>query len=266
MKIGHFLAALALSFGLLVPQFAWAVDYVAGPGSAAAPGQIIGTPTNDNATAGNVGEYQSNTCPAQTATVTFTGTTTNLVTWAANTFVALCPVYFTTSGSLPSGISASTTYYVTNNANLTTASFQISTTIALAQAGTAIALTTNGTATTTGTGSSVLGTGTALAQNALYLTAGDWDVQCTLAFTANSSTTATVEQVGVSTSSTVIGQIGTFTVIDATMAATDASSALVSPIVRESLSTTTPIYCLGASVFATSVMTANPMLRARRVR
>ena len=55
MKIGHFLAALALSFCLLVPQFAWAVDYVAGPGSDAAPGQIIGTPTNDNANAGNVG-------------------------------------------------------------------------------------------------------------------------------------------------------------------------------------------------------------------
>ena len=259
----NFLRALVLSLLLVAP--ASAADYVAGPSGGS---QLPGTATNDNAAAGNVGEYQSNSCATQTATVTFTGTTTNLVVWATSpTITALCPVFFTTTGTLPSGITASTTYYVTNNASLTSASFQISTTLALAQAGTAITLSTNGTPTTTGIEGSILGTTTVLAQTALNLTAGDWDTQCTLQFTGASSTTSTSEGVAISSSATTLGaQPGSLTLEDATLPATSTSSALPTPTVRVSLSATTIYYCTGYGVFATSTMQGNPFIRARRVR
>ena len=260
------LAAFFLSLWLAVAP-AYAVDYVAGTPAALVRGQVAGTATNDNASAGNVGEYQSNSCATQTATVTFTGTTTNLVVWATSpTITALCPVYFTTTGSLPSGISASTTYYVTNNASLTSASFQISTTIALAQAGTAITLSTNGTATTTGIESAFLVTNTVTALVALNLTAGDWDVECVNANTAGSSTIDSLYVVGISTS-VAFGAFGTYYQVGYSTGITGNVGAIYqSPIVRESLSSTTLIYCVGEDGFITSTMLGNPFIRARRVR
>ena len=72
---------------------------------------------------------------SNTATVTITIATPGVVTWTGHGLTTGTPVFFTTTGALPTGITASTTYYVIAvDAN----TFQIATTAANAYAGTAV--------------------------------------------------------------------------------------------------------------------------------
>ncbi len=79
------------------------------------------------------------------ATVTVTSATPAVVTWTASNFAAGYPVAFTTTGTLPVGITAGQTYYVIAT-GLTANSFQFSAT----PGGTAINTTSTGTGTLTG--------------------------------------------------------------------------------------------------------------------
>jgi hypothetical protein len=63
-----------------------------------------------------------------TATITVTIASPAVVTWTAHRFVAGQPVMFTTTGALPTGITAGTTYYVIS-AGLATDTFRISATV-----------------------------------------------------------------------------------------------------------------------------------------
>lgn len=73
-----------------------------------------------------------------TATITMTIAAPGVVTWTTHGLTTYDKVYFTTSGALPTGVSASTTYYITTvDAN----SFKLSTTLANALAGTFITTT-----------------------------------------------------------------------------------------------------------------------------
>ena len=70
-----------------------------------------------------------------TATVTITIATPGVVTWSSHNLSTGTPVFFTTTGALPTGITASTTYYVIAvDAN----TFRIATTLVNALAGTAV--------------------------------------------------------------------------------------------------------------------------------
>ena len=82
-----------------------------------------------------------------TATVTITIATPGVVTWSSHGLSTGTPVFFTTTGALPTGITASTTYYVIF---VTDSTFQIATSPANALAGTAV--NTSGTQSGTQTG------------------------------------------------------------------------------------------------------------------
>lgn len=71
-----------------------------------------------------------------TSTVTITIATPGVVTWNAHGLDNGQPIQLTTTGALPTGLTASTTYWVTNQS---TNSFSLSTTLANAAAGTKIA-------------------------------------------------------------------------------------------------------------------------------
>ena len=78
-----------------------------------------------------------------TATVTITIATPGVITWTAHGLVTGSPVVFTTTGALPTGITAGTTYFAITSSTLGVNTFQIATSAANAAAGTAI--TTSGT-------------------------------------------------------------------------------------------------------------------------
>ena len=78
-----------------------------------------------------------------TATVTITIATPGVITWTAHGLVTGSPVVFTTTGALPTGITAGTTYFAITSSTLGVNTFQIATSAVNAAAGTAI--TTSGT-------------------------------------------------------------------------------------------------------------------------
>lgn len=91
-----------------------------------------------------------------TATVTITIATPGVITWTAHGLVTGSPVVFTTTGALPTGITAGTTYYAITTATLGLNTFQIATSPANAQAGTAITTTGSQSGTQTGTTSATV--------------------------------------------------------------------------------------------------------------
>jgi hypothetical protein len=58
--------------------------------------------------------------------VTLTLGSAGVVTWPNHGLAAGSAVQFTTTGALPTGLVAGTTYYVTNDANLTANTFMVS--------------------------------------------------------------------------------------------------------------------------------------------
>jgi hypothetical protein len=108
----------------------------------------------------NGGTFSLGTGPAwvNTATVTMTIASPCVVTWTGHGLVEGAPVIFTTSGALPTGITAGTTYYVGRSPGTNT--FNLATSAANAAAGTFV--NTSGTQSGTQTGTnhtSVRGTG-----------------------------------------------------------------------------------------------------------
>jgi hypothetical protein len=229
---------------------------------------IQGTVTNDNPIAGSVGEVMTANSTANTATVTFTGTTTNLVNWTAHGLVAGTSVYFTTTGSLPSGISASTNYFVTAGATLTTNSFQLSTTVVNAFAGTALALTTNGTATTTGIAGAIMTSGSPANIVALNPTAGDWNCWGGVELSAGSGTTITFLEGGIGTSTAAFVPIysGGATAFFSDPFTTSTASGFSVGTVRVSQASTAPVYLIGSATFGTSTMNGYGTMTCRRAR
>ena len=116
-------------------------------GSAA---QLPGTATNDAANSGNLGEYVAGGGNAGiTATVTMTIASPCVVTWTSNPYVQsgavtngnnwTAPIVFTTSGALPTGITASTVYWVIGNSiSGNTFAFKVATSAVNALAETAL--------------------------------------------------------------------------------------------------------------------------------
>lgn len=113
-----------------------------------------------------------------TATVTITIATPAVITWTAHGFTAGQAVSFATTGTLPTGITALTIYYVSAT-GLNTDDFQIATTLADALAGTPV-VNTSGTQSGTQTGTAAVGGyGTGYAapyQTGTAITATNWSL------------------------------------------------------------------------------------------
>lgn len=185
---------------------------------------------------GNVLQYISNTgfsCAtgyAQIASPTFTGTVTTAALTATG---AITP-------SQTAGIIGTTT---NNNAN----------------AGSVGEILTGTTNTTS------LSTGVSANCTSVSLTAGDWDVSGTIRFTPAGTTTVAGILASISITSATLGSFGQYSQIQATLT-TGAQQALTTPVTRISLSATSTVYLVGNSAFATSTMTCDGTIRARRVR
>jgi len=110
----------------------------------------------------------------------------SIVTLASHQLIAAQPVVF--GGTPPGGIVNGRTYYICNNANLTTNTFQVSTTYANAQAGTAVTMTGSGSSVSVYTGLNRLAFNVgAVTDTTIVLTncsatnfgnAANYDIQC----------------------------------------------------------------------------------------
>lgn len=183
---------------------------ITGSGTCYSAGQVVGTATNDNATAGNFGEYLAIDNGGGTAvTVTIsnatpaviTGTHLITVSGSANATIA---VYLTTTGTLPTGLSPSTVYY----AHITSSSaMNLATTAANALAGTYIATSSAGSGTHTLHTNAISFTNN-VAQNlaAIAIPAGDFDISGGNNINGDATTTTAYAVSTLGTTSAVINQ------------------------------------------------------------
>ena len=241
----------------------------AGNGCSAAAGQLPGTTTNDNATAGNIGELISSNCPTAATTVTITIANPAVITWTAHGITSACPVVFTTTGALPTGLTAATVTYYVVPSSITTNTFQVATTVANALAGTSVTTTGTQSGTQTGTEAAVLSSGLPTDVTGISLTAGDWDVWGMLWTVPAGSTTSTLQTAWVSTTSvtepaspSLASPLTQFWMTSPAGGGVD----IPTGIGRVSVSSSTPVY-LGTSItFAVSTMKAIGTIWARRRR
>ncbi len=147
---------------------------------ASAEGQFPGTATNDDATAGNVGEYASSTATNTSSVVTISNASPGVVTWAAHGQNIGSPVNFTTSGGLPTGLAPGVIYYVCST-DFLPGSFTVAASLTDAFAGTPIDTSSAGSGVHTAHGNAFLTTTQAIDITGLSLAAGDWDVWANLA-------------------------------------------------------------------------------------
>ena len=176
----------------------------------ASPGQLPASATNDSASAGYLGEVITSglcTGSANTATVTITIAAPGVISWAAHGYTGACPVVFTTSGALPTGITSGTTYYVVPS-SIASGTFTIATTVANALAGTAITTSGSQSGTQTGTGGVSLSTATAATVTGVALTPGDWDCRALNAHVLGASTSVTVLSASIATTATTMAAQG----------------------------------------------------------
>lgn len=237
--------------------------------------QLPGTTTNDNASAGNLAEYFSTGTGTNnaSATVTITIASPAVVTWTGHGFTvgaATTAVKFTNSGgSLPTGITAGTTYYAKAiDAN----TFNIATSADNALAGTFV--NTSGSQSGTQTADIRVTMATSTPQNlaAFQLGVGDWQVsgQVLQAAIDNSTTVSYVAGNLATTSATADKTWGRRLSIEysaGTQVIGNAEFTVfnVGPA-RFSLSGTTTIYVVGQSAFGTSGMVGSGWVSARRAR
>lgn len=151
---------------------------------------VTATATNDDATSGKVGYYKrsgGSKSGTETDTVTISNASPGIVTLASHGLDIGTCVYLTTTGALPTGLTASTNYYVSSQ-SFAAGSFALSTSLANAIAGTSINTSSAGSGTHTLHRRAILTTATPLDIAGLSLPAGDWDVWGTAAFQPLTST------------------------------------------------------------------------------
>jgi hypothetical protein len=97
------------------------------------------------------------------------------------------------------------------------------------------------------------------------LTAGDWDVSGVVRFVATSATAIGNFQSGITATSATFGGLGTQTTLQTSWTAGAAIDEVPTPVVRQSLASTTTVFIVALSSFG-GTMTCNGFIRARRVR
>lgn len=248
---------------------------IAAGGIAVLADSISGTTTNDEATAGRVGEVLTNTADFATAGITATMTTASptVVTMTAHGQAAGAAVWFTNSGgALGTGLVVNTNYYITSG-SVTTNTFKLSSTMALAMAGTSdMNVTIAGTGTQTGHPGALLASATAADVVGVALTAGDWDVEfiATPTYQGSTSVTLAAAWVGVAGASALPATSGALLTAGA---AQWQSAAIVTPAANL-ICATTRIKMAAAgilvgsvkSTFSVSTVAYTGLIRARRAR
>ena len=238
---------------------------------------IAGTTTNDNAQAGSVGEYEACTMTQVAATgTTFTMATTNVcsLTSAAG-LNNLQAVTVSTSSALPTGLSATTNYYI-SNLNVSALTCNLSTTLANAIAGTVITTTGNGTGTQTLHGACSFVTSTDTYDICgLALTAGDWDVDAIVFPGEAASVSITTWEVWIAqaggsavptTAANILAQGLTGNQVATASTSTANNTWATSGTLRISLATAGYLALAGNATFTTGTVSPQALLRARRVR
>ncbi|NTI92294.1 hypothetical protein G6L78_01480 [Agrobacterium rhizogenes] len=117
-------------------------------------------------------------------------------------------------------------------------------------------------------GAVALTSGTSANVTSISLTAGDWDVWGSVAYTYGSGTTVTVVRQAISTTSAALPTLpagGAYSILQMASIVTPSISMPVG-MVRISVSTTTPVYLVTQATFGTSTMSAYGGIYARRVR
>jgi len=244
-------------------------------GIAVPSSDIAGTKTNDNALAGVVGEFVSNTADFATAGITATMTTTSptVVTMTAHGQSAGAAVWFTNAGGgIGTGLVVSTNYYVTAG-SVTANTFKMSSTMALALAGTAdMNVTVGGTGTQTGHPGALLASATATDVVGINLTAGDWDIDglTTPTYQGSTSVTLTAIWLGIAGASSLPATSGLLlaagTVQTQTAAIVTPATGMGTNTIRVSLAAAGVAVLSAKSTFSVSTTSMTGTIRARRVR
>lgn len=231
---------------------------------------IVGTTTNNNAPTGSVGEYVVSNAFNTTATVTITQAAPGIVSWTAHGFNVAAPVFLTTTGGLPTGLSPNTNYYVCS-ANLAANSFALSTTVANALSGTCITTSSAGSGVHTGNSDALLtvaNSGVITDLTGISLTAGDWDVTFHTTYRPGAGTLTTYIANWMALSSGGFnanpGYGGTFSYPLNSAVLNDMT--VVVAAARFSLASTTTIFATFTSGITTTDMKVFGSIHARRVR
>lgn len=234
---------------------------------------VQGTNTNDNAAAADIGEYaQSGPTSATLATgVTISNASPGIISWTAHGMLAGTAVNFTTTGTLPTGFTTGTNYYVCAGATLVANSFALASSAANALAGTCINTSSAGSGSHTAISKTLLTSGAYSNTAAISLTAGDWDVGITTQFDGGASTVVNYLFTSVSTTSATSDLTNGRTSgqpypAGFTPFGTAFPLTLTLSRVRLSLSGTTNVYAMGTSNHTTSTLSAYSTISARRVR
>jgi hypothetical protein len=100
----------------------------------------------------------------------------------------------------------------------------------------------------------------------ISLPPGDWKVWGVVQFAGSSNGQLTQAAAGISTTSSTLGTVGTYTVSNLTTGYPPSGETVASPVVRINISTTTTVFLVGETVFASGTATAAGYIGARRVR
>lgn len=240
---------------------------------------ITGTAVADSANAGAIGEFFSVDCGENSitgnasATITVTIASPAVVTWTSPPFAATgptsytCPINFTTSSALPTGLVAGTNYYI-DGATVSGNTFQLSDTAAHALAGTNH-VNTSGSQSGTQTGNMgfLATTATPGAGAGFNLTAGDWDCATYAVYSVLTALTQSGWFTGIGTSGTALPSAYNAMAVDrqtGTIGAVHTEKQIGS--VRENVSSTTGIYSVEQAVFSAGTEQIASWLRCRRMR
>lgn len=238
-------------------------------GSVSAGGLIkptgsIGVQGNASGTAvqaGSMGEFVTSSfsnAANSSGTVTLTLGSPGTVNYAAHGLTGCMPVQFSTTGTLPTGLSAGTTYY-TVPSSITTNAFEVATTVADAFAGAAINFTGSQTGTQTCLLFAIEPSATPTIAGALNLTAGDWDVE---ALVYHIGTSGSITGVNAAINTSVA--LGNTALSFAATVGAGGIQGVFTGAYRALLSGTTIVYAIGQQLGgATNGVTC--VLRARRV-
>lgn len=237
-------------------------------------GPTVGVASGADAAAGQVGEVIGGTVLGNgtTATVTITIAAPGVVTWTGHGFSSVFPqpVVFTTTGGLPTGLTAGTVYYVVPS-SVTTNTFEVATTVANALAGTAVTTTGTQSGTQTGTAGTALSTTATRDVTGLALSAGDWDVWGQLNYNASGATTTLLEG-GINTTSATLPSVGSVvggslsTFAGPTMTTVNVLPSLQVPQCQINLATAGNVFLSAEGTFSAGTIVASGFLFARRRR
>jgi hypothetical protein len=111
-----------------------------------------------------------------------------------------------------------------------------------------------------------LTTGTAVNVTSTSLTAGDWDAECIFNYSPAGSTVPSLYESSLNNTSGALSTNFWQNTFDPNTHAAGAGTTQVTAVIRESLPSTTTVYCVALSNFTASTMTVNGFFRARRVR